>query len=71
MRETIALWHLSRRAMSCAKAVSAVSEKDCCVWKFVSLGIVSPKVASSWEGVAGGTSESAISINPLPGWKYL
>lgn len=33
MSDTIALWHVRRRAISCANAVRAVSEKDCCVLK--------------------------------------
>jgi hypothetical protein len=36
----MALWESRRRAISWAKAVSAVSEKDFCVLKFVSFGRV-------------------------------
>ena len=65
----MALWHFSRRAISCAKAVSAVSEKDCCVLKFVFFGIASPTAVRSLETAVASTPSS--STDSFPGWKYL
>lgn len=62
----MALWAESRRAMSWANAVSAVSEKDCCVLKLVAFGNVAAG-RTERDAVAGASVTSGRSFKLL-GW---